>query len=340
MKLLIITQKVDRNDPILGFFHRWIEEFARNCEYVTVICLYKGQFGLPANVKVLSLGKERGIGKLGYVSNFYRYVWLERNNYDSVFVHMNQIYVLLGGLLWRLMGKKIVMWYAHGHTSFSLWVAEKLVDNIFSVSKESFTLKTNKLKIVGHGIDTNRFKTVRPNKVESYYNICSLARISERKNQYIMIAVLSLLKRAGANVRLYLVGPVITKADVIYKDKINQLIVREELLTDVIFPGNITQDELPSFLGNIDLLLNLSDTNSVDKEVLEAMSCGVNVLTSNIAFKDILPSENLTSKVPEEVTKKILQLISVGRSDHSNLRQIVEKSHNLQNLIKKIVVAL
>ena len=65
MKLLIITQKVDRNDPILGFFHRWLEEFAKNCEQVTVICLYKREYNLPGNVKVLSLGKESGGGRIG-----------------------------------------------------------------------------------------------------------------------------------------------------------------------------------------------------------------------------------------------------------------------------------
>ena len=59
MKLLIITQKVDINDPVLGFFHRWLEEFAKHYEFVTVICLEKGEHRLPENVKVLSLGKEK-----------------------------------------------------------------------------------------------------------------------------------------------------------------------------------------------------------------------------------------------------------------------------------------
>ena len=58
MKLLICTQKVDTNDDNLGFFHDWIKEFARHCEKVTVICLYKGEYGLPKNVIVKSLGKE------------------------------------------------------------------------------------------------------------------------------------------------------------------------------------------------------------------------------------------------------------------------------------------
>ena len=58
MKLLIITQKVNREDSVLGFFHSWIREFATHFEKVTVICLEKGTYDLPQNVAVLSLGKE------------------------------------------------------------------------------------------------------------------------------------------------------------------------------------------------------------------------------------------------------------------------------------------
>ena len=122
VKLLILTQKVDKNDPILGFFHRWIEEFAKYCEKITVICLQKGEYNLPENVKVLSLGKEeisqklkvyKVKSKLLFIFNFYKYIWHERKNYDTIFVHMNQEYVLLGGIFWKLFGKKIYMWRNH-----------------------------------------------------------------------------------------------------------------------------------------------------------------------------------------------------------------------------------
>ncbi len=62
MKLLILTQKVDKNDDILGFFHGWIAEFARYCEKVTVVALEVHEYDLPRNVKVLSLGKEKSKG--------------------------------------------------------------------------------------------------------------------------------------------------------------------------------------------------------------------------------------------------------------------------------------
>lgn len=101
MNLLILTQKVDKNDSNLGFFHRWLEEFSKKCEKVTVICLYKGEYSLPNNVRILSLGKEKGVCRLKYLFNFYKYIFKYRREYDSVFVHMNQIYMILGGSWWK-----------------------------------------------------------------------------------------------------------------------------------------------------------------------------------------------------------------------------------------------
>ena len=49
MRILIITQKVDKDDSLLGFFHYWIENIAALAEQVTVIALSKGSYDLPKN---------------------------------------------------------------------------------------------------------------------------------------------------------------------------------------------------------------------------------------------------------------------------------------------------
>ncbi|MEA3398315.1 MAG: hypothetical protein U9R06_01065, partial [Patescibacteria group bacterium] len=80
MNLLIITQKVDKQDSNLGFFHDWLLEFAKNFEQIIVICLQKGDYALPDNVKIISLGKDRGVNKLSLLFNFYKIIWQEKNN--------------------------------------------------------------------------------------------------------------------------------------------------------------------------------------------------------------------------------------------------------------------
>ena len=114
MKLLIITQAIDLDDPILGFFHRWVEEFAKRFEHIEVICLKLGRHSLPGNVSVHSLRKEKGRrSRFMYATYFGWLIWKLRPKYDAVLVHMNPEYVILGGVDWRLMGKKIYFWYNH-----------------------------------------------------------------------------------------------------------------------------------------------------------------------------------------------------------------------------------
>ena len=149
MKLLIITQTVDKNDPILGFFHRWIGEFAKNFEKVTVICLEMGEHHLPKNVKVLSLGKEAGRSKFQYLFKFYKYILQERKNYDAVFVHMNQEYVLLGWKFWKLWDKKIFLWRNHAKGNLFTRLAVLLSDKVFCFDRKIIVAISFLLRIVG-----------------------------------------------------------------------------------------------------------------------------------------------------------------------------------------------
>ncbi len=171
MRLLILTQKVDKNDDVLGFFYFWIKEFAKHCQSITVIALEVGDYdGLPKNVRVLSLGKENKklqlFKRLKYILNFYKYIWQERKSYDSVFVHMNPEYVVLGGLFWRAFGKRISLWYTHKAVNLKLRLAEILVDVIFTASRESFRLPSKKVKVLGHGIRVQVLKKVKSSQFE------------------------------------------------------------------------------------------------------------------------------------------------------------------------------
>ncbi|KKU85158.1 MAG: Glycosyltransferase [Parcubacteria group bacterium GW2011_GWA2_47_9] len=324
-KLLIITQKVDSSDPILGFFHRWLEEFAKNVEKLTVICLEKGEYNLPENVKVLSLGKEnlnlgsnpssRSLGfdprktrKLKYLFNFYRHIWRERKNYDVVFVHMNPEYVILGWADWKILGKKIALWYVHKSVDFKLRLAEKLADKIFTASKESFRLPSKKVEIVGHGIDINKFSILNF-QFSNKLRIITAGRIAPVKNLEMLIKLKLLVKQKG-------------------------------LENTVSFVGPISYPQIADFYHEGDIFVNLSETGSLDKAVLEAMACGLSVITSNEAFKNILPPRYfLDQKTPEALAEKLQKLLGENRPN-LELRDIVVQNHGLDKLIKKIVSAL
>ncbi len=185
--ILIITQKVDEKDQLLGFFIDWIKRFGDYFQKVTVLCLENRAPELPKNIRVISLGKDRGKSKIRQLFNFYRYIWSLRRDYDVVFVHMNPIWAALGGFWWHRMSKKVFFWYTHKAVTFKLKLAEKFADVIFSASKESFRLPSRKLVVTGHGIDTDLFKP-DPNRQshDGTVRLLSVGRIAPVSPQLIL----------------------------------------------------------------------------------------------------------------------------------------------------------
>lgn len=333
MKLLIFTQKVDINDPILGFFHRWILEFSKHFEEISIVCLYKGKYDLPENVKVYSLGKEEGKSKLTYIYRFYKYIFTIK--YDSVFIHMNQIYVILGGLFWRLMGKKIGFWYAHGHVPFSLRIAENLVNNIFTSTESGFRLKSKKVNVVGQGIDTDLF-SLKKDSENKNFEIISVGRISPVKDYGTLINALKFLDNKNINVT------VIGDAGTVAQEKYFSYLKKSAENLNVKFVGGIPNNEIVEYLQESDLFINTSHTGSLDKAVLEAMSVGLPVLTCNEALIDVLreykdklmfPKEN-----PEILAEKIRYIMNIEDRNElgKSLRNIVVLNHNVTTFIEKI----
>jgi len=344
MKLLIITQKVNKNDSILGFFHRWLQEFAKHCEKLTVICLEKGKYDLSKNVKVLSLGKEQDKSRIKYLQNFYRYISNERDNYDAVFVHMNPIYVVLGGLFWRAWNKKIALWYTHKSVDLKLRLAEKLSNIIFTASEESFRLKSDKVVVTGHGIDTEFF-TPKEHSKGNTFDIVSIGRISPIKKYEVLIDAVGILSEEGKDVHLKIVGGPGTKEQSEYLDSLKKKVQDSGLSEVVQFVGEVANKDIVVYLQDADLFVNLSQTGSLDKAVLEAMACGLPVLTSNEGLRSTLhdlmffndnDSRGLSSKI------KYL----IGLSDHDRLRigealcENVIEDHNLSKLIKNLVLKM
>jgi len=91
MKLLLITQGVDENDDVLGFFVGWIQRFARRLGELQVVAQWVGPHGLNDSVHVHSLGKERGAGRLSRQLGLQRLlgrILLQERSADVILCHM------------------------------------------------------------------------------------------------------------------------------------------------------------------------------------------------------------------------------------------------------------
>jgi len=345
MKLLLITQRVDINDDVLGFFHRWLEKFAEKFKQIIVICLQKGNYNLPDNVSVLSLGKEQKKSKLKYLINFYKFIWRERKNYDAIFVHMNPMYVILGGLFWKLWRKKIALWYTHKAVNLKLRIAEKLTNIIFTASKESFRLKSKKLVITGHGIDVNLFKPVLKKEISKNFRILSVGRISPIKNYETLIKAVDILvnQKNIKNLEVKIIGFPILKRDYSYSERLKDLIVRKGLQDCIEFIGGVPYLETIRYYQKTDIFINLCPTGGADKVVFEAMACEIPTFVCNRTFREEAGAYKkilfFKEKNAKDLAERILKIRNINQGGIGQfLRQQVVKYHSLDSLISKLIL--
>ncbi len=293
MRLLIVTQSLDENNPVLGFFHRWIEEFARRYELVTVICLEKGEYSLSGNVKILSLGKEEGKSKLKYLFRFYKYIWQERKNYDVVFVHMNQEYVLLGWKFWKLWGKKIYLWRNHAKGNLLTRVAVFLSNKVFCTSPSSYTARFKKTKLMPVGIDTDFFKP-DPTVSREENSVLFLGRISPIKK---VLEFIDWVKSKDFIVTI--AGPILAE------DKEYGESVLKTLNPKIKYIGPVTQKEARRLYQTHEIYVNKTPAGSFDKTIFEALACGMKLVVDNPDAKDIRIEDHSLKALMDKLKKEL-----------------------------------
>lgn len=296
MKLLVVTQKIDKNDPILGFFHKWIEEFNKNFEKVTVICLEKGESELPESIKVLSLGKEAGESKLKYLLNFLQYIWQEKDNYDAVFVHMNQEYVLLAGDIWRLLGKKVYLWRNHAKGSFLTKWAVLLSHKVFYTSPSSFTARFKNSVQMPMGIDTEFFKP--DTSVQRIPNSALfLGRISPVKKVLEFIDWVE-----NTDYHATIAGPILPE------DKEYGELVQHRVLDSggkVEYVGPVTQEEARKLYRTHEIYANFTPVGSFDKTIIEAAACGSKLEVRNPDLKNFKVEDHSIERLFQKLAENI-----------------------------------
>ncbi len=344
MKILILTQVVDDNDSVLGFFHAWLKEFSVHFEHIVAVCLLKGEVNLPGNVTVFSLGKEKRHSRIHYIFNFYKYIWREHKNYDAVFVHMNQEYVLLGGIMWKLMGEKVYMWRNHHSGNFITDSAAFFCTHVFCTSKFSYTAKYKKTIFMPVGIDTGTFKP-DASSAPVPRSILFLARITPAKCPDVLIEALGILKNKGIEFSAAIYGDALPKDMEYYKQikqRASSLGLDDHLGRSrlTFYPG-IPNRETPKIYSSNDIFVNNSSSGMYDKTIFEAMASGALVLASNENLRGVIDDCFIfTQKDAHELSQKILTLlelpVTAKNTYRAQFRKLVENQHSLKMLGAKL----
>ncbi len=338
-RLLVFTQTVDLHDPVLGFFHGWLSAFSGAFPHIHVVCLKEGHHGLPESIHVHSLGKERGVGRMGYIWRFYRLAWSLRGEYDAVFVHMNPEYVVLGGLLWRLMGKRVYLWRNHWSSGLLTDIAVTLSHKTFCTSKSSYIAKFKKNVLMPVGIDTDIFKPV-DGIMRKPMSVLSLGRIAPSKNIHVMLEAFKILKEKGIDFTASIYGDALPK-DASYLSAQKKYVTENGLEDRVYFYPGVPNRETPQIFSAHQIFLNASASGMFDKTMFEAVCCGATTLACS---KDYGEFAGLTYTFDADDVQSLVARLEeyLAKSQESiqgealSLRARIEESHSLHALRNRL----
>ncbi|MBU1131196.1 glycosyltransferase [Patescibacteria group bacterium] len=359
LKILYITQKVDFNDDLLAAIHSWLEDLAGKVNKLYIVCLYKGEVKLPDNCQVFSLGKEQGISRLKYILKFYKVVipLIFTKKINGIFIHMNEIYIFLLlplRLFLKIFNIPIVWWKAHGKIINYSKLALNFVDRVVTSAPSAFKVKTPKKRVIGQGIDIQKFKpldVIKENK--NLINIIAIGRLSPVRNYELLLKavrqVLDNLPETKLKVSIY--GGVPQGKNQEYHQQLIKL--REELnLQNIVsFKGAVPNHQLPRLINQADFVVNPGGSNSLDKAIVETMACQRIIIDSNAASWEILEKSDLTEKEKSlflfkrghhlDLAEKIKNVINLNKDKKAfiekSLRQLVVNHHNVDNLNRQIL---
>jgi glycosyltransferase involved in cell wall biosynthesis len=332
MKLLVVTQAADLDHPILGFFHRWLEEFVAQGAQLTVIAQQAGRTTVGA--RILSLNKEKGAGKALQIIRFWRLIVAERARYDAVLVHMTPIWVALGWPVWTVLGKRVFLWYEVRRGGRLLKLAERLCARIYSATPEGMPWPSSKQEVIGHGIDTQQFA---PAGARDKDLCATTGRVTPIKH---LPQVVEAFAALPSGMRLRVAGDAFTDAD--RREKETVLALADRLgVRSRIEMGFLAHRDLPALLSRTTLFLHAS-RGGLDKALLEAMACGCLVVTTSEAAASLLPEA--CRATPETLGAKALALLTLSEPERealsADLRRAVVERHGLPRLVTALLLSM
>jgi glycosyltransferase involved in cell wall biosynthesis len=350
MNLLVFNLRTDVGHTSLGFTTSWINGLAQRCDRVFVVTMETGKVEVERNVTVLPISAGGARSKIQKLGSFYRIVFrlLRNQKIDACFAHMTPLLAALFSPLARLYNVPVLLWYAHGTVSLELRIAHSVVERCVTSTPEGFPLKSTKLRVLSQGIDIERFSPQNAPGTEYDRTLIAVGRLAPRKHVREILEAVSLVRRQFPDVRLEVFGGPMTTNDVDYSVGLRVYAVDLGIESAVKFVGAVPFDEIAGVYARGLVFVNLSETGSLDKAILEGMASGCIPISRNRSFAALARANRLDLLVPAEgadaVAAAITRVLTLPKQDREALqrtvREVVVQEHSLSVLLDRIMEQL
>lgn len=332
MTLLFITQKLHGQD---AFGVLWIRALVERGYTVKVVCLEKrlqeAQHVLgkhdAINFEVHSMGKEAGASRLSQILTFWKLI--RTLEYDRVFIHMSPVWGLLGAWYWWPKGTPVYLWYTHYKMQAGLWLLGFYAKRLFCATLQSLPQyeRSPKKVVVGHGIDLSYWPE-RKNKAQDPRQLLVVHRLCRSKRLELILQALAFLP--GYTLDIYGI-----EAEPDYVAEMRALVTELGLENYVAFKGSALAKDLPEIYARHRLILNMA-SETIDKTMLEAMTCGCYPLTTARNAKAIgIPAAPENDK-PETIAAFVEHYGERAPIGGDEMYRIVKDRHSLHSLVERM----
>ncbi len=162
-------------------------------------------------------------------------------------------------------------------TSWTERLSLSLSDAVFSVRDMSdyCTLPSGKARVIGQGVSIHQIEECSPADLRDHFSpaLVTVARLDSEKGIERLIDSVALLVEKFPNIGCFIVG---------WGPEMSSLLQRvseRSLESHVVFTGYIPPSQVPRILKACDIFVLPSDLEGVPSAILEAMACGLPVVT-------------------------------------------------------------
>jgi N-acetyl-alpha-D-glucosaminyl L-malate synthase BshA len=233
--------------------------------------------------------------------------------------------------------------------SFSLNHCDKVisVSGDLAETMKSLGIKENKIVILRNAVDTERFKPFKNIELRYKYAIGEneililfVGYLDTFKGIFELIDAFYEINKKNKNVKLMMVGTGPKK------DELKKKVSKSNLEDFLIFTGKLSPFEMHKYYQAADIFVLPSFTEGLPISVLEAMACGLPIVTTNVggipeAIEDGLNGFIINSKDENGLREKLKILIKNKglreKFGNKSIEVIHNGSMNVENKINSLV---
>ena len=209
---------------------------------------------------------------------------------------------------------------------------------------KEFRCKENSIHVINNGLDTNQFRPIITNKKDKFRLITTASADVPLKGLDFTLKALHILKKEYPKIFLVVIGPLKKNGHT------SRLIKKLNLKDNIIFKSNLAKKEIRKLYSESSIAIVSSLYEGFGYPVIEAMSCGIPLIASNVSsipeltFKYATLVEPGNAEVISRSVKDIIsnyakynEIASIGREYIIDNFNWIKISNEYENIIYKTI---